>query len=97
LKGEGRPLNSEADRAEVMAALGSVDYVVVFPEARATAVLEKVRPAIYVKGGDYTEESLDAEERSALKRMGTEIRIVPFEPGHSTSRLLEKINKLSGE
>ena len=97
LKGEGRPLNRERDRAEVIAALGSVDYVVVFPEVRATALLEKVRPAIYVKGGDYTAESLHSEERSALERMGTEIRIVPFEAGHSTSRLLEKMTRLAGE
>jgi rfaE bifunctional protein nucleotidyltransferase chain/domain len=97
LKGEGRPLNREADRAEVVAALASVDYVVVFPEVRATALLEKVRPAIYVKGGDYTAESLHSEERDALEQMGTEVRIVPFEPGHSTSRLLEKMTKLAGE
>ena len=95
LKGEGRPLTRESDRAEVVAALASVDYVVVFPEVRATALLEMVRPAIYVKGGDYTAESLHSEERNALERMGTEIRIVPFEAGHSTSGLLEKI-KLQG-
>jgi D-beta-D-heptose 7-phosphate kinase/D-beta-D-heptose 1-phosphate adenosyltransferase len=97
LKGEGRPLNGESDRAEVVAALASVDYVVVFHEVRATALLEKVRPAIYVKGGDYTAESLHSEERSALERMGTEIRIVPFEAGHSTSRLLEKMARLPSE
>jgi rfaE bifunctional protein nucleotidyltransferase chain/domain len=91
LKGAGRPLNREADRAEVVAALGSVDHVVIFQDVRATALLEKVRPAIYVKGGDYTAESLHADERDALERMGTEIRIVPFEAGHSTSRLLEKM------
>src|SRR5438874_7884910 len=49
LKGEGRPLNSESNRAEVVAALGCVDHVVIFPEVRATELLEKVRPAIYVK------------------------------------------------
>ena len=97
LRGEGRPLNGESDRAEVVAALASVDYVVVFPEVRATALLEKVRPAIYVKGGDYTAQSLHSEERSALERMGTEIRIVPFEAGYSTSRLLEKMTGLAGE
>jgi rfaE bifunctional protein nucleotidyltransferase chain/domain len=96
LKGKGRPLNLAADRAEVIAALASVDYVVVFPEVRATALLEKVRPAIYVKGGDYTTESLHAEERSALERMGTEIRILPFEAGHSTSGLLEKMKGAAG-
>jgi rfaE bifunctional protein nucleotidyltransferase chain/domain len=97
LKGDGRPVNREADRAEVIAALESVDHVVIFQDVRATALLEKVRPAIYVKGGDYSVESLDAEERGALERMGTEIRIVPFEAGHSTSRLLEKMKKLGDE
>src|SRR5438045_9211064 len=53
LKGEGRPLNREADRAEMVAALECVDHVVVFPEVRASTVLEKIRPQIYVKGGDY--------------------------------------------
>src|SRR3954451_15575194 len=96
LKGHGRPLNREADRAEVIAALASVDYVVVFPEVRATALLEKIRPSIYVKGGDYTADSLHAEERSVLERMGTEIRIVPFEARHSTSRLLDKLKNLGG-
>src|SRR3954470_22400512 len=97
LKGDRRPLNRQADRAEVIAALASVDYVVVFPEVRATALLEKIRPSIYVKGGDYTAESLHAEERTVLERMGTEIRIVPFEAGHSTSRLLAKLKNLDGE
>jgi D-beta-D-heptose 7-phosphate kinase/D-beta-D-heptose 1-phosphate adenosyltransferase len=97
LKGDGRPLNREADRAEVIAMLATVDYVVVFPEVRATALLEKIRPAIYVKGGDYTAESLHAEERSVLERMGTEIRLVPFEAGYSTSRLLDKLKNADGE
>ena len=95
LKGDGRPLNSESNRAEVVAALACVDHVVIFPEVRATALLEKVHPAIYVKGGDYTADSLHAEERSALERIGTEIKILPFEAGHSTSDLLGKIKTLS--
>jgi rfaE bifunctional protein nucleotidyltransferase chain/domain len=93
LKGEGRPLNRAEDRAEIIAALEVVDYVVIFPEVRATQLLEKVEPAIYVKGGDYTEASLDVEERAALERIGTAIRILPFEAGHSTSGLLEKIKE----
>ena len=59
LKGEGRPLNNERDRAEVLSALACVDYVCIFPDVRATAFLEKVRPAIYVKGGDYTPDTLN--------------------------------------
>jgi rfaE bifunctional protein nucleotidyltransferase chain/domain len=96
LKGEGRPLNRAEDRAELIAALECVDHVVIFPEVRATQLLEIVQPAIYVKGGDYTADSLHAEERAALKRIGTEIRILPFEAGHSTSGLLEKIRQQHG-
>lgn len=94
LKGAGRPLNGEAERAEVIAALECVDHVVIFPEMRTTALLEKVRPAIYVKGGDYTASSLNTEERAALERAGAEIRILPFEPGYSTSGLVDKIRAL---
>ena len=96
LKGEGRPLNNESDRAEVIAALDCVDYVIIFPEVRATHLLEKVRPAVYVKGGDYTPETLHAEERAALERVGAEIRILPFEPGHSTSKLIDKVKQIGG-
>jgi D-glycero-beta-D-manno-heptose 1-phosphate adenylyltransferase len=93
LKGEGRPLNSESDRAEIVAALEYVDHVVVFPEVRVTRLIEKVRPAIYVKGGDYTPATLDPEERAALEKVGAEIRILPFEPGYSTSDLIERMKK----
>jgi len=95
LKGDGRPLNRAADRAEVVAALACVDHVTIFPETRATDLLAKVRPSIYVKGGDYTPETLDANERAALEQAGAEIRIVPFEKGYSTSSLMEKIRKAS--
>jgi D-glycero-beta-D-manno-heptose 1-phosphate adenylyltransferase len=94
LKGEGRPLNTESDRAEIIAALACVDYVVSFPEVRVTRLIEKVRPAIYVKGGDYTPASLDPEERAALEKAGAEIRILPFEPGYSTSGLIERMKRL---
>lgn len=92
LKGEGRPLNRETDRAEVLAALACVDYVAVFQEMRATRFLEEVQPSIYVKGGDYKPETLDSEERGVLEKLGAEIRIIPFETGYSTSRLIEQIN-----
>ena len=92
LKGEGRPLNNERDRAEVLAALRCVDYVAVFQEVRATQFLERVRPAIYVKGGDYTPETLNAEERAALANSGAEIRIIPFEPGYSTTGIIERMH-----
>ena len=91
LKGEGRPLNPEADRAEIVAALECVDHVVTFPETRATRLLETVRPSIYVKGGDYTPETLDAEEHAVLEKVGADVRILPFEKGQSTSALIERM------
>jgi rfaE bifunctional protein nucleotidyltransferase chain/domain len=94
LKGAGRPLNTESDRAEIVAALECVDYVVIFPEVRVIRLIEKVRPSIYVKGGDYTPASLHPEELAALKKIGAEIRILPFEPGHSTSGLIERMKEL---
>ena len=91
LKGEGRPVNAEEDRAEVLAALGCVDYVVIFDGKRATDVLSTVRPHLYAKGGDYTADSLDPEERAALEKAGTEIRILPLVPGRSTTSTLGRI------
>ena len=96
LKGEGRPLNRERDRAEVLAALESVDFVTIFSEKRATRLRSLVRPAIYVKGGDYTPETLNPEERATLDQIGAEIRILPFEPGYSTSRLIQQLGPHSG-
>jgi len=91
LKGGNRPINNERDRAEVLAALECVDFVTIFPEVRATRLLEVVSPAIYTKGGDYTSATLNAEERAALEKTGAEIRIIAFEKGYSTSGLLEKV------
>ena len=94
LKGAGRPLNTESDRAEIVAALECVDYAVLFPEERVTRLIEAVRPSIYVKGGDYTPASLHPEEHAALEKIGAEIRILPFVPGHSTSGLIERMKRL---
>jgi rfaE bifunctional protein nucleotidyltransferase chain/domain len=94
LKGAGRPLNTERDRAEILAALECVDYAVLFPEERVTRLIEEVRPSIYVKGGDYTPASLHPEEHAALEKIGAESRILPFEPGHSTSGLIERMKRL---
>jgi rfaE bifunctional protein nucleotidyltransferase chain/domain len=91
LKGPGRPINNEKDRAAILAALECVDLVAIFPELRATRFIERAAPDVYVKGGDYSSETLDAEERAALQKIGSKIEIVPFEKGYSTSALLEKL------
>jgi rfaE bifunctional protein nucleotidyltransferase chain/domain len=93
LKGSGRPVNNEGDRAEMLAALECLDFVTIFPEMRATKFILAAQPAIYAKGGDYTSETLNAEERAALQEVGAEIRIIPFEKGYSTSLLLEQLRK----
>jgi len=91
LKGGNRPINNERDRSEVLAALEDVDFVAIFPEVRATRFLEAVVPEIYVKGGDYTSDTLNTEERAVMEKIGTEIRIIPFEPGYSTSGVIDRL------
>jgi len=91
LKGARRPITPQADRAEILAALECVDLATIFPEIRATTFLTAVRPAVYVKGGDYSSETLDEKERAILKEIGAEIHLLPFESGYSTSRLIDRI------
>jgi len=93
LKGEGRPLNPQEDRAEVMAALEAVDYVIIFSEKRADNLLRQTRPQVYAKGGDYTVNSLDPDEVGALKEIGAKIEILALVPGRSTSKLVEVMQR----
>jgi rfaE bifunctional protein nucleotidyltransferase chain/domain len=93
LKGPGRPLNNQNDRAGVLAALESVDAVRIFSEQDAQALLQAVQPDIYVKGGDYTIETINQDERRLLERMGVKIVILPEVPGKSTSALLQKMQE----
>ncbi len=94
LKGPGRPVNPESDRAAVLASLESVDGVCIFTDPTATKFLTAAQPDIYVKGGDYTLETLNQDERRAVESAGGKIVLVPFVPGKSTTALLEKISRL---
>ena len=94
LKGEGRPINGQENRALVLAALESVNAVFIFQEVRAVDFLQQVQPDVYVKGGDYTLETLNQEERKAVEQGGGRIVIIPFVPGHSTTGLAEKIKRI---
>jgi rfaE bifunctional protein nucleotidyltransferase chain/domain len=94
LKGPDRPVNSEDDRAVVLAALESVAGVCLFAERTATNFLAVAQPDIYVKGGDYTVETLPKEERDAVEQAGGKILIIPFVPGKSTTAILQKISRL---
>ena len=90
LKGPSRPINGEEDRAEVVGALGCVDFTTIFHSERVTELVRAIRPQVYAKGGDYTIESLNPEERGALTEVGAEIRILPLVPGRSTTGIIGK-------
>jgi rfaE bifunctional protein nucleotidyltransferase chain/domain len=90
LKGPTRPINNEEDRAEVLGALGCVDFLTIFHTERVTDLVTAIRPQVYAKGGDYTVESLDPGERGALEAAGAEILILALVPGKSTTSIIEK-------
>jgi rfaE bifunctional protein nucleotidyltransferase chain/domain len=93
LKGEGRPILSAADRAELVAALRGVDYVVVFPESTVGPLLEAIRPDVHCKGTDYTVDSVP--ERDIVRAYGGRIAIVGDPKDHSTRGLLARIAESS--
>jgi rfaE bifunctional protein nucleotidyltransferase chain/domain len=89
LKGVGRPLLGEETRAELVAALGCVDYTVIFDDATAEPILRDLRPHVQCKGPDYSEESVP--ERWVMDELGGEVRIVGDPKDHSTRDLLADI------
>ena len=91
-KGPSRPINSELDRAEVVGALKSVDYVVLFGEKTAETIIAKVRPDVYVKGGDYTLETLP--EAKIVQSYGGRVEFVQMVAGRSTTNVIKKIEQL---
>ena len=91
LKGPERPVVNEHDRAYLLAGLECVAAVVVFDDVRATEIFRVLKPEVYVKGGDYTEESLDREEYAVLKAAGAQFRFIPFIPGRSTTSVIRHI------
>ena len=90
-KGPGRPLVDERSRAEVVAALECVDLVTVFDEDTPREVVAALQPDVLVKGGDYSEEEVAGAR--TVRASGGEVVIVPLLPGHSTSRLVERMER----
>jgi D-beta-D-heptose 7-phosphate kinase/D-beta-D-heptose 1-phosphate adenosyltransferase len=86
LKGEGRPVQDERARAEVLAALEAVDLVAIFEEDTPIELIAKVRPSVLVKGGDYTREQVVGHE--IVEATGGEVMLVDILPGHSTTSLV---------
>jgi len=91
LKGPGRPLISQEDRAAMLAALRCVDHVVIFPELLANDLLALLQPDIHCKGGDYTADTLP--EAEIIRQCGGQIRILSFSEGYSTSELVRLIRE----
>lgn len=88
-KGPDRPLNSEADRAAVLAALESVSLVTLFDESTPVELIKLVRPDVYAKGGDYDMETL--EETRVVRGWGGRSLALPFVEGYSTTELVRRI------
>ncbi len=91
IKGEGRPINNENDRAEVLSALRSVDYVVLFDEDSPINLLLKIKPDVHTKGADYTIETLP--EAKGIMENGGRIEFITFVEGKSTTSIIEKMRK----
>jgi len=91
LKGTLRPVNHEQDRAEVLAALEAVDYVVIFADRTAERLIAELQPDIYVKGGDYCTEELP--EAKTVAAYGGKTVLIPEVPGRSTSTIIRKISE----
>ncbi len=89
IKGPKRPLNNENDRAEALAALECVDYAAIFTEKTPIAILEKIKPNVHVKGGDYHMRQII--EKSAIEKNGGKVVLVPEVRGYATTNLINRI------
>jgi len=90
LKGSGRPILPERERAELVASLQAVDLVTIFPEPTVTELLLALRPAVHAKGTDYTEETVP--ERDVVRSYGGQVAIVGDPKNHSTSEMIRKVS-----
>ena len=93
IKGEGRPINNEEDRAEILCALKSVDYVVLFDEDSPAKLLAEIKPDVHTKGADYTMETLP--EAKIITENGGRVEFISFVEGKSTTSTIAKINSQS--
>ncbi|HEU4594611.1 MAG TPA: D-glycero-beta-D-manno-heptose 1-phosphate adenylyltransferase [Pyrinomonadaceae bacterium] len=93
LKGAGRPLVSEAERAEVLAALAAVDFVTVFDEESPRALIADLLPDVLVKGGDYSTDEIHGREE--VEAAGGQVLSLPFVEGASTTNIIQRIKEVT--
>ncbi len=88
IKGKGRPINRESDRAKVLEALSSVDYIAIFGESTPEKIIMKLRPNVLVKGGDWKVEDIVGGD--FVKKTGGKVKNIPFVKGYSTTSIIER-------
>lgn len=93
IKGEGRPINNESDRAEILCALSCVDYVVLFDESSPRDLLDEIKPDVHTKGADYTVENLP--EADVILKNGGRIEFITFVEGKSTTNMIKAMGRES--
>lgn len=92
LKGENRPINNENDRAELISYFEFIDYVTIFSEQTADNLIIDIQPDIYIKGGDYTKESLP--EKNSIDKVNADVAFIDFVKGYSTTNIINKTHPL---
>ena len=93
-KGDMRPICNEMFRAQVLNALTCVDYIIIFKDKTPIKLIEKIKPDYYIKGGDYTLDTIDQDERRVVESYGGEIVLLPEVEDISTTSIIEKIKKM---
>lgn len=91
VKGSGRPIVPETERALILSALECVDHVVIFSDPSPLPIIEVIKPDVYAKGGDYTLDTINQEERRLVEAYGGRIALIPGVEGLSTTALIERI------
>lgn len=91
IKGDSRPINNENDRAEILAELECVDFVVIFNEESPSKLIDELKPDIYTKGADYSLETLP--ERDVVLKNNIEVKFIKFVEGKSTTNIIKTIQK----
>jgi len=97
IKGPTRPIVNETERAQLLAALASVDLVIIFSERTSEVLLDLLRPEVFVKGGDYTRATMNQEEKNFVEAYGGRVVLIPALPESSTSRIIDRIVTAHGQ